>query len=88
MDEFDWFLSPDFHAVRNLPPYSSTSYYSEEEYPVRIVLPQIGGNTDEYEEEGLGGSFSYSVTSPSLPNATIVIFQVMNQNRSMNRIAY
>ena len=23
MDEFDWFLYEDFHAVRNLPPYSS-----------------------------------------------------------------
>jgi hypothetical protein len=33
-DDFDWFLSDDFLAVRNLPPYASAPlppYYSEGE---------------------------------------------------------
>ena len=49
-DDFDWFLTEDFLAVRNLLPYSSESlptFYSEGEYPVR----------SELEDEGLGGSF-------------------------------
>lgn len=61
-DDFDWFLSEDFHAVRNLPPYSSEPlppYYSEGEYPVRIQLHQ--DDDIIMIDEGLGGSFSYSV---------------------------
>ena len=54
MDEFDWFLYEDFHAVRNLLPYSSEPlppFYSEGKYPVRMEL----------DGQGLGGSFSYGV---------------------------
>jgi hypothetical protein len=61
-DDFDWFLSDDFLAVRNLSPYSSAPlppYYSEGEYPVRMEI--------ELEGQGQGGSFSYNEISSFPP---------------------
>ena len=50
--KFDWFFSDDFHSVRNLPPY-----YSELEDDEKAL-----NNHNKYENERLGGVFSYTMT--------------------------
>ena len=77
-NEFNWFLSDDFHAVRNLLPYSSEPlplYYSEGKYPVRDTinlavrknLILYYKNDIELDKNGVGGIFSYTVTTAFPP---------------------
>ena len=77
-NEFKWFLSDDFHAVRNLPPYSSEPlplYHSEGKYPVRDTISLAVRknlilyykNDIELDKDGVKGIFSYTVTSTFPP---------------------